>query len=485
MIRPPKRIWFWAGLIAALIIAIGLWRGNRSTGELPPSWAEPLVERDLETISADTLRVLVLRDPLSWEERPQAITGLEFELLERFARSMMVQLLAIPVTHPDTMLMDLQRGRGDLIAAQCTDRKGLRDWFAFTDGYAVVRPMLARLRADGSAAHHDDSSSAHMPHPVMTSSWSPFMAEDYRFKGTPVPVHAAGETPEDVLMKVVLGTLPGTIVTGAIAAHESQRFPILEFIPLDGPERDLRFMLRSNSPELLKRFNTWLTDEREAEVRRKLVETYTGMIGESGPLKTRRGIQVHGDSISPYDSFFRQHAKGLAWDWELLCVMAWKESRFDSTVTSHKGAEGIMQLMPRTSAKLGLDSAAAMGDHIRVAARYLSRLDTLWMRAVPEREQRLRFVLASYNAGPGHVIDAQRLAEHLGLDPKKWEGNVERAMLLLAKPRYYMRPEMKNGFCKGSQVFHYVRDVVILYHKLKTRPKGRAHANLEQGTKAD
>ncbi|MBX2974414.1 MAG: transglycosylase SLT domain-containing protein, partial [Flavobacteriales bacterium] len=142
------------------------------------------------------------------------------------------------------------------------------------------------------------------------------------------------------------------------------------------------------------------------------------------------------------------------------------ESRFDSTAVSHKGAHGIMQFMPNTAARYGLDTALSVGDHIDAAKRYVTRLDTLWMRAVPDRDQRLRFVLASYNAGVGHIIDAQRLAERLGLDPQRWEHNVERAVLLLAKPRYYTRPEMKNGYCKGSQVFHYVRDILALYNQL-------------------
>jgi membrane-bound lytic murein transglycosylase F len=135
------------------------------------------------------------------------------------------------------------------------------------------------------------------------------------------------------------------------------------------------------------------------------------------------------------------------------------------------GAMGIMQLMPRTAAKLGVDSALGMQDHIRAATRYLNKLDTMWMRAVPEREQRLRFVLASYNAGPGHIIDAQRLAEQLGLDPGRWEHNVERAVLLKAKPRYYMQEGMRNGYCNGSQVFTYVRDVLALQRQLKGRPR--------------
>jgi membrane-bound lytic murein transglycosylase F len=117
-----------------------------------------------------------------------------------------------------------------------------------------------------------------------------------------------------------------------------------------------------------------------------------------------------------------------------------------------------------------------MEDHIGAATRYLSKLDTLWMRAVPDREQRLRFVLASYNAGPGHIIDAQRLAAMQGLDPGRWEHHVERAVLLLAKPRYYMLPEMKNGYCNGRQVFHYVREVVGMYRQLKGRPRTSSNA---------
>lgn len=49
-------------------------------------WDHAQVERDWDGIQQDTLRVLVLRDPLSWEERPKAVTGLEFELIERFAQ---------------------------------------------------------------------------------------------------------------------------------------------------------------------------------------------------------------------------------------------------------------------------------------------------------------------------------------------------------------------------------------------------------------
>src|SRR5690606_34897316 len=136
-----------------------------------------------------------------------------------------------------------------------------------------------------------------------------------------------------------------------------------------------------------------------------------------GPLRVRKRVPVEGDSVSPYDAWFQEHAGRMPWDWQLLAAMAYRESRFDSTVVSRMGAQGIMQIMPRTAARLGLDTSHVMDDHIAAAVRYLNKLDTMWMRAIPDRERRLRFVLASYNAGPGHIIDAQRLAQQLGLDP--------------------------------------------------------------------
>ena len=128
-----------------------------------------------------------------------------------------------------------------------------------------------------------------------------------------------------------------------------------------------------------------------------------------------------------------------------------------------------MQIMPATAEALGIDTADGIGGHIGGATKYLDKLDAMWRASVPNKDQRLKFVLASYNAGPGHIKDAQRLAELHGLATNRWDGSVERALLLLEKPRWFSRPEVKNGYCRAHETFWYVRDVVSAFGQYRRK----------------
>ncbi len=460
-----------SGIVVA--VAMLYFRGGLTHAPQWHPWDGPTVQRDLDSIATDTLRVLVLRDPLVWEERQRATTGLEYELLQRFARKAKLTLAVLPFDHPDSLLVALWQGRGDVGAMQAVTHPEWKKHFELTVPYASVVPVVVRQRPDAVVRDSTPVLKAGGDS-VVRSVASPFASPSYGFKASTEHFIAAptAGTEDDLLLSVVLGERTSGVVSDLRAGHEAGRFPVLEFTEAIGPPQELGFVVRAGSPRLLEALDTWLTEAREVEARKQLLRAYTDDIPEPGPLRSRKATGMRGDSISPFDGHFREHAAVGGWDWQLLAAMAWKETRFDSTVTSSQGAMGIMQFMPNTAERMGLDSASSMGDHIEAAARYLSRLDTLWLRAVPDKKERLRFVLASYNAGPGHIIDAQRLAEQLGLDPARWEGNVERAVLLLAKPRYFLRPEMKNGFCKGSQVFHYVRGVLTVYHQLKARKGG-------------
>ncbi|MBK7297568.1 MAG: transporter substrate-binding domain-containing protein [Flavobacteriales bacterium] len=207
------------------------------------AWAEPKVLRDLSDIQIDTLRILVLEDPLTWEVRPGAVSGLEHDLIRRFAKTADLNISFIPMNDPDSMLLALQLGKGDLMAAQLVMRNDYSKWVKFSRPYREVRPVLAVLREDPIPARAMDGPSVRTAlDTIEISHWSPFAIPGYDLaKGVLADHYIRIErniTPEDLLMEVVMGRHHAAIISDARAAYEAGRFPVLDFEPLDCPDQN-------------------------------------------------------------------------------------------------------------------------------------------------------------------------------------------------------------------------------------------------------
>ena len=81
--------------------------------------------------------------------------------------------------------------------------------------------------------------------------------------------------------------------------------------------------------------------------------------------------------------------------------------------------------------------------------------------------ERQKFILACYNGGIGHVTDAMALAEKYGMDPTKWDNNVEKAILMKSNPEYYNDPVVKYGYMRGRETTGYVDKIMKYYDRFK------------------
>lgn len=166
-------------------------------------------------------------------------------------------------------------------------------------------------------------------------------------------------------------------------------------------------------------------------------------------------------TLSHYDDFFREAADSIELDWMLIAAIAYTESRFDSTAVSTVGARGVMQMMPRTLQGLEVpDSLYADNRHnIMASARYLKSLFYMFRR-VKNYDERINFVLASYNAGYGHIMDAMRLARKHGHDRHKWNASVDSFLIKKSIPEYYNDSICRNGeFKDWKQTLSFVNKV--------------------------
>lgn len=443
-------------------------------------WSHPHVLRDLEQIKRDTLRVLVLSDPLTWEQRPKATTGLEWELLERFARKHHLPIVALPVNNRDSMLSMLQNGLGDVIAAQLSPHGWAAPYTSRTRPYRQVAPSFAEARTA------EKSKNRRQPGDTLSvSRWSPFLDSLQRLSigDSTMPYRVVDSIPDDLLMAAALGRSQALLVSGASASLEAKRLPLVQFVRYEGTAVPLTFAVRTNATHLLHAMDTWLASPGYQEESKALFAAYNNGLDTRGPRQSKGNWAYGTDSISRFDSLFQVHADSASLNWKLLAAVAFKESSFDTAARSYMGAQGLMQMMPTTAAFMGVPEGSGVNEHIQGATRYLVRLDGIFRGRIKSAGQRLKFVLASYNAGPGHVKDAQRLAVELGLDPDLWDGSVERAIVLLNRPRYFTGLAAKNGYCRGQDTFWYVRDVLGVYGWLDGKPKPAAPAGaaLAQG----
>jgi len=241
--------------------------------------------------------------------------------------------------------------------------------------------------------------------------------------------------------------------------------------------------VRKNSPDLLDALNKWIDEKQNGSFFDKLYQKY--FIDrrnylervESGFLTSKTG------KLCAYDDLLKQHAGELPWDWRLLAAQAFQESRFKPDAHSWAGAAGLLQLMPATAKQYGVKNALDPEDNVQGAVKFLKWLNGFWAERIKDDNERLKFVLASYNTGAGHVQDAQRLAEKYGGNPQSWE-DVSYWLLQKSTQEYSTDPVVKFGFCRGLEPVNYVSHILERYDRYKqflarngavARPSGRAH----------
>jgi hypothetical protein len=101
-------------------------------------------------------------------------------------------------------------------------------------------------------------------------------------------------------------------------------------------------------------------------------------------------------SVPPLEESIRDTAERYRLDPNLLASVIAVESGFDPRAISRKNARGLMQLMPGTSAQMGVADVFAARQNLEGGARYLRQL-------LDRYHQDVRLALAAYNAGPGAV----------------------------------------------------------------------------------
>lgn len=122
-----------------------------------------------------------------------------------------------------------------------------------------------------------------------------------------------------------------------------------------------------------------------------------------------------------------------------------------------------MQLMPNTAESLGVNDIFDPRQNIEGGILLLNWLDEQLNTSIPDSTERIKFVLASYNIGLGHVKDAQRLARKFGKNSHVWEDNVDYYLRNKSSETYFKDPVVRWGYARGEEAFNFVNRVIGNY----------------------
>ena len=442
---------------------------------------EPKVKVDLEAIQKrGYLQAIVDNNSISYFIYKGTSMGYEYDLLKRLAEYLKVDLKIKVISGIEEGINALNIGDGDVLAFPLTITTDRMQYLAFTNSHFNTYQVLIQKKPPNWRMQPPalvEKKLIRDPVDLIGKDVFVLKGSSYQKRlqnlseeiGGEIRIHedsATAET-ESLIRKVATGEIKYTAADQTLAMVNALYYPNLDINTVLSLSQQIAWGARKNSPELLKAMNNWLGQIKKTAVFQVIFNKYFNSPRFSLVKISSDYSSLAGEKISPYDEQFKKGADKLGWDWRLLASISYQESNFDPKAESWIGAIGLMQVMPETGKHFGFGNLWDPDQNIRAGVQFLKFLDEIWGKTITDPNERLKFVLASYNVGLSHVLDARNLANKHGKSPVVWDNQVEFMMLQKSNPKYYRDPVVAAGYCRCDGPVIYVKEVLQRFEEYK------------------
>ncbi len=405
--------------------------------------------------------------------------GYQYELLKSFADYMHVKLELRTINDLGESFDCLNGGECDILAQGITITKERSEVLLFSHPLTQTRQMLIQRKPENwrKMRTMDQIESHLVRNPLELAGKTVHIQKNTIYLtrletlsneiGADIAVVEHPEASvEELIEMVAKGEIEYTICDEHIAMVNKKFFSDIDVKTPISFHQNVAWAVQKGATGLMDTINSWLEDFRKSTASVYLYNKY---------FKNTRTVNIaksdyyslKGGKISPYDEKIKEYSSLIEWDWRLLASLIYQESRFYPKARSWAGAYGLMQLMPHNAEKYGIDSLSPAADQIKAGVQFIKLLDKQFLDKIEDKSERTKFVLASYNAGIAHVYDARRLAEKYDKDPNRWDENVDFYLLNKSKPEFYNDSVVKYGYCRGTEPYNFVYDILDRYSHYK------------------
>ena len=396
--------------------------------------------------------------------------GYQFGLLESFARYIGVPLRIIATNDISKLDYSLIHHAADLIALNLPITGEGKKYVRFSDPFAETRLVVVQRKISGSNNGEPGiirSLNAFPPDTVYVRKnqfLSPLYHVFYRQTGKKAILKEEPDiTQEELIRRVSTGVIRFAICQENVAMVYHRYYRNLDISLLAFPLFSYAWGIPRGSDSLRAEVNAWL---KEFKATGDLKQTYLDYFASQriAGLLQNDYFSVRGSRLSPYDDAIRDQSKNIRWDWRLLASLIYEESNFRQGQVSTHNAIGLMQLMPETASKYGIDSLAPPSKQIAGGVKYLRYLDNQLPEEIISPVERIYFVLAAYNVGIGRVLAAREKAGRFGKDKNRWNGNVDYYLLRRSRKEPVAKTDSLDSCPVDYKTEGFVDNIVNRYY---------------------
>lgn len=400
--------------------------------------------------------------------------GYQYELLQNLANKLGLKLELEVSNNLERDFDDLANHRVDLLAINLTVTAERQKMMSFTQPIMETRQVLVQLSERQRRRNNPDydgsmqiKSTLDMAgktiHVVKNSAFAERLRNIESEIGDSINiVEVENIDSEQLIEQVAHGEIDYCVTDEPVAMINQTYHPALDISTAVSFPQNMAWAVSTDNPKLLEAINEWISETKGSTFHMVLYKKYF-----KDPKTLTRAqspyLSFKGGSISSYDKAIKKYSKTIDWDWRLLAALIYQESRFREDAQSWCGAYGLMQLMPETAARYGIDSTSSAEANIAAGVKYLKWIDKQLVDSVSDKEERIKFVLAAYNIGLGHILDARRVAKANGGNPDVWDNGVDFYLLHKSEATYYNPELVKSGYCRGDETYNFVRDIMERY----------------------
>lgn len=393
--------------------------------------------------------------------------GYQFELLRALARHLGVGLEIVVNNDLEDAFDDLWSGKVDLMANGLTITGQRQHKVDFTIPMGQTRQVLVQRRSDDSNklirnTLDLDNKMVYVPR---NSSYAARLRHLKEEIGGQIYIVEFPQDSERLIEMVSKGEIDYTVSDEHIAKVNRKYYRNIDIETAISFPQNFAWAVNVGAESLKTILDEWLEQYLHSANGRFVYNKY--YVNPRTYQSAYRYSSVKSGRISEWDDVLRIKSQDYNLDWRLVASLIYQESRFKPDAVSWMGAFGLMQLMPRTAEIFGIDYESSPEDNIEAGMKYLKKLDNRLKDIIADDEQRLKFVLAAYNAGIAHVFDARRLALKYNRNPNVWENNVDYFVLNKSNPKYYNDSVVFYGYLRGEESYQYVYQILDRFEHYK------------------